>query len=136
MDTTPACRDSDPELFFPERARGFASAAYRAQYAEAQAVCASCPLRLRCLEDNLDVPDGIWGGLDRHDRGLLLAERGRLNGKGRPVYRNMSPFPNDNQVIAQRLRQEAEAAGDLGWLSNARYRSARRERLREVARSA
>jgi hypothetical protein len=131
---TPACQDSDPELFFPERGRGFASPAYRAQYAEAAAVCASCPIRLKCLEDNLDVPDGVWGGLDRHDRGRLLVGQGRVNGKGRAQFRNMSPFPNEHQVLAQRARRQAEIDGDVGRMSDARHSAERNARRREERR--
>jgi WhiB family redox-sensing transcriptional regulator len=131
----PACRDSDPELFFPERGRGFVSGSYRRQYEEAAAVCAGCPVRARCLEENLDVPFGIWGGLDPHDRGKLLAAEGRLNGKGRPQFRNMSPIPNDNQVHAQRARRQAEIDGDVKRMSHARhadeYNARRRERRRQ-----
>jgi hypothetical protein len=127
-----ACRDHDPELFFAERGRGYASAAYRHQYAAAQEICFGCPIRARCLEENLDIPDGVWGGLDRTDRGRLLMGMGRVSGKGRPEFRNMSPIPNDNQVHAQRARRDAEMAGDDKRLRD--LRSA--ERRRALARSA
>ncbi len=131
-----ACRDSDPELFFPERGRGPRSHLFLEQYREAAAVCAGCPSRLQCLEDNLDVPDGIWGGLDHHDRGRLLASRGRLNSKGRPQFRNMSPIPNDNQVLAQRARQAAAASDDPARRSHARHAEERAARRREERRQA
>lgn len=139
MSDAPACRDEDPELFFPERQRGFMSGAYRRQYVEAASVCAECPIRLRCLEDNLDVPYGVWGGLDPHDRGVLLKAQGRVTAKDRPQFRNMSPFPNEHQVLAQRARHAAVASGDVRRMSNARNseaRNARRREARALGRSA
>jgi WhiB family redox-sensing transcriptional regulator len=144
MEDAPACRDHDPDLFFPERGRGFVSGSYRAQYAEAATVCAGCPIRVRCLEENLDIPDGIWGGLDPHDRGQLLRAAGRVNGKGRPQFRNMSPVPNEHQVLAQRARRQAEIDGNVARMSaarhaeerNARRREERARRREELARSA
>lgn len=58
-----ACRDEDPELFFPE---GSSNRAY-AQAAEAKQVCARCPVVDRCYgfaASNPYVVYGIWAGLD------------------------------------------------------------------------
>jgi WhiB family redox-sensing transcriptional regulator len=129
-----ACRDEDPELFFPHQGRGAVTGAYRAQYAEAAAVCARCPSRLQCLEDNLDIPDGVWGGLDRRDRGRILVRQGRLNSKGRAQFRNMSPIPNDNQVLAQRARHAAAMSEQAR--ATADRRNARRREQRALPRSA
>lgn len=64
-----ACRDEDPELFFPIGQ----GAAYELQVAEAKAVCAGCPVRARCLQDALDrgEPSGVFGGLDEDERRAL-----------------------------------------------------------------
>ncbi|MGV0738202.1 WhiB family transcriptional regulator [Mycobacterium syngnathidarum] len=59
-----ACRDEDPELFFPdpsdERTR-----------ARAQIICATCPVRRPCLNAANAAHEkwGIWGGFERNDRG-------------------------------------------------------------------
>jgi WhiB family transcriptional regulator, redox-sensing transcriptional regulator len=64
-----ACRDSDPELFFPV---GEGALAQR-QIEQAKAVCARCPLTARCLEWAMaaGVPEGIWGGYTERERRIL-----------------------------------------------------------------
>jgi WhiB family transcriptional regulator, redox-sensing transcriptional regulator len=62
-----ACRDIDPELFFPV---GDADAAATLrQTAEAKKVCATCPVRAACREYALATfqKEGIWGGLTEHE---------------------------------------------------------------------
>lgn len=61
-----ACRNSDPELFFPVSTTGPAAG----QVAEARAVCASCPVRAECLDWALNTgqADGIWGGTTPEER--------------------------------------------------------------------
>ncbi|KID30940.1 WhiB family transcriptional regulator [Prauserella rugosa] len=68
-----ACRDEDPELFFPVSAMGPG-----AQQAEqAKAVCARCPVREQCLsyalESGLDF--GVFGGLTQEERRELARKR-------------------------------------------------------------
>lgn len=84
-----ACRDVDPELFFPiivrretrtER-RGDAVVEVTVEVPtddepaypppEPREVCARCPVRGRCLERNMDAPYGIFGGLTAYQRGLM-----------------------------------------------------------------
>lgn len=69
-----ACLGASPSLFFP--------AGERAQEAidevrEAKAVCASCPVRVPCLEFALrtNEQDGIWGGLTPDERRGLRRHR-------------------------------------------------------------
>ncbi|WP_113694246.1 WhiB family transcriptional regulator [Amycolatopsis albispora] len=47
------------------------------QYA-ARAICAVCPVRFPCAVSALErgEPNGIWGGLDRHDRKAVALEFG------------------------------------------------------------
>lgn len=68
-----ACRDQDPELFFPISAKGPGAA----QAAEAKAVCARCPVREPCLAYALatDQGAGIWGGLTEDERRSLRRRR-------------------------------------------------------------
>lgn len=64
-----ACREVDPELFFPApRARGSVK-----QVLQAKRVCARCPVREVCLEWALDSGQhtGVWGGLSEDERGPL-----------------------------------------------------------------
>lgn len=61
-----ACRNSDPDLFFPVGSTGPALEEIRA----AKALCARCPVQDRCLafalETNQDA--GIWGGATEEER--------------------------------------------------------------------
>ena len=65
-----ACRDTDPDLFF-STAEADRDAAMR--------LCASCPVRLDCLEHALETREsyGIWGGTGEQDRKRLLRRRRR-----------------------------------------------------------
>jgi len=64
-----ACRDEDPELFFPIGTTGPALL----QIEEARSVCFSCPLMNRCADDAMtrSESDGVWGGLSEDDRTWL-----------------------------------------------------------------
>ena len=61
-----ACRDHDPELFFPVTSHGPGSA----QIARAKAVCGSCPIQRGCLRWAIDTGQeaGVWGGTSEDDR--------------------------------------------------------------------
>ncbi|MFJ3189127.1 WhiB family transcriptional regulator [Streptomyces halstedii] len=67
--THAACRDEDPDLFFPIGTTGPALV----QTEEAKAVCRGCPVRQQCLdwalENNQDA--GVWGGLGETERRTL-----------------------------------------------------------------
>jgi WhiB family redox-sensing transcriptional regulator len=64
-----ACRDQDPELFFPVSDMG--PGARQAKLAKA--VCARCPVRAQCLEYALDngLDHGIYGGTTESERRAL-----------------------------------------------------------------
>ena len=74
-----ACRDTDPDLFFPVGTTGPAAS----QIDEAKQICRGCPARMPCLAWALDhaVSSGVWGGAteeERRDlRGNLLRRAGR-----------------------------------------------------------
>ena len=61
-----ACRDADPDLFFPI---GTTGPALR-QIGEAKRVCRTCPAQTQCLAWALDnrVADGVWGGTTGEER--------------------------------------------------------------------
>lgn len=75
-----ACNGLDPELFFP--ARGDIRTMN-----EAQKVCASCPVRLPCLEYALTVPVtntgtyviGVWGGSSERERARIRKRRAKTS---------------------------------------------------------
>jgi WhiB family transcriptional regulator, redox-sensing transcriptional regulator len=60
-----ACRQADPELFFPVAAKEPAER----QIEAAKAVCASCAVRASCLSYALEAKaEGIWGGTTQQER--------------------------------------------------------------------
>jgi hypothetical protein len=103
----PACATEDPELFFPARPKGGNPKHNRfiwlLQLATAKAVCGRCTHQAQCLEDNLRVPVGIWGGATEDERRRMRRRLGI-------TAQNMSPLPNDAYVLAQRARRERERA--------------------------
>jgi hypothetical protein len=100
-----ACRDADPELFFPVATTG---PAYEAQVRAAKAVCAACPVRQHCLTDALSrIPCGIAGGLTERERRSI---------------RRRSPRPGRRARRLDQVRETAEAGRRLlasGWLPRA-----------------
>jgi WhiB family redox-sensing transcriptional regulator len=71
-----ACRDADPELFFPD---GDIRSA-RAQVKTAKLICRGCPVSATCLNWALASGQeaGIWGGLTEDER-RRLSRRGLLS---------------------------------------------------------
>ncbi len=61
-----ACRDEDPELFFPIGTTGPALS----QVEEAKIVCGRCNVREDCLTWAMDSgqDSGVWGGLSEDER--------------------------------------------------------------------
>lgn len=54
-----ACRDQDPELFFPVSKTA-------EQEAKAKAICKRCPVKMQCFKSASEY--GIWGGLNEDER--------------------------------------------------------------------
>ncbi|MEV0580762.1 MULTISPECIES: WhiB family transcriptional regulator [unclassified Streptomyces] len=73
-----ACREEDPDLFFPIGSTGPALV----QTEDAKAVCRGCPVREQCLrwalENGQDA--GVWGGLGEDER-RALKRRSRRRAK-------------------------------------------------------
>jgi WhiB family redox-sensing transcriptional regulator len=67
-----ACRDTDPDLFFPVGTTGQALV----QIANAKQVCGICPAQHACLEYALTTnqDSGIWGGTSEEERRKLRRE--------------------------------------------------------------
>jgi WhiB family redox-sensing transcriptional regulator len=75
-----ACREEDPELFFPAGE----GSGYAGQIADAKEVCeARCPVRDACLADAMKVPAefGIRGGLTAAERKALKRRVARTRQK-------------------------------------------------------
>ena len=82
-----ACRDADPELFFPD---GDISSA-RAQVKTAKLICRGCPVSATCLNWALASGQeaGIWGGLTEDER-RRLSRRGPFSTGHRLTMRRVS----------------------------------------------
>jgi WhiB family redox-sensing transcriptional regulator len=67
--TSAACRDTDPDLFFPIGTTGQAID----QIEAARAVCIECDVRDACLEFALatNQESGVWGGTSEEERRKL-----------------------------------------------------------------
>jgi WhiB family redox-sensing transcriptional regulator len=68
-----ACRDTDPELFFPVGTTGAALV----QIEQARQVCRICPAQADCLEFALatNQDSGIWGGTTEEERRVVRRRR-------------------------------------------------------------
>jgi WhiB family redox-sensing transcriptional regulator len=65
-----ACREADPELFFPIALEGGAVE----EIASAKAVCGRCEVRRQCLSYALrTMPHGIWGRTTWEERIAIRA---------------------------------------------------------------
>lgn len=65
----PACRDANPDIFFPSSGKGENSSSTRA----AKLICAGCVMKEACLEtaQQVDIEHGafgIWGGMTAAER--------------------------------------------------------------------
>lgn len=56
-----ACKNMDPDIFFPVRGQSTAPA---------KAICAKCPVRIECLEHAIALSEklGVWGGASERER--------------------------------------------------------------------
>ncbi|MGE5285703.1 MAG: WhiB family transcriptional regulator [Micromonosporaceae bacterium] len=74
-----ACRDAEPDLFFPITSAGPG----QVQIAEAKAVCARCAVRAQCLAYALETGQdcGVWGGTSEEERRAMRAQRRRHPGR-------------------------------------------------------
>jgi WhiB family redox-sensing transcriptional regulator len=69
-----ACRDADPDLFFPLGTSG----ASVPQIEEAKQICQTCPVCRPCLRWALDhADDGVWGGTTEEERRMHRRSRTR-----------------------------------------------------------
>src|SRR5829696_5335994 len=110
-----ACRDSDPERFFPEPGE-------HTKAAEAKAICASCQVRDHCLDlavkaaGGLDADHGVFGG-------TLPAERSRLRG-------NTFPKPSVLRERRELAEQAHQLAGQVGLRQAAKQLGVHRDALK------
>ena len=95
-----ACRDVQPETFFPAAEAG---PVRDAQVAAAKAVCARCPVRAECLtEALLRIPHGIAGGLTEHERRRLRRDHPRTGAAVRVVDEVLADGPPPGMTAQER----------------------------------
>jgi WhiB family transcriptional regulator, redox-sensing transcriptional regulator len=110
-----ACRDLDPERFFPESGE-------QVKAAEAKAICAGCQVRDQCLDlavkaaGGIDQDHGVFGG-------TLPAERSRLRG-------NTFPEPSAYRQDRELAEQAHQLASELGLRQAARQLGIHRDALK------
>lgn len=76
-----ACREEDPELFFPVGTSGPALL----KIEEAKAVCRRCPVMGSCREWALETGQdaGVWGGLSEDERRAMSRRASRARARAR-----------------------------------------------------
>jgi WhiB family redox-sensing transcriptional regulator len=70
-----ACRDEDPDLFFPISSRGPSAR----QMGVAKAVCGRCHVQRECLHYAMETRQdhGVWGGTTEEERNLMRRAESR-----------------------------------------------------------
>lgn len=71
-----ACVNADPESFFLED--GMRGSTKRTRENNAIAICNTCPVKQKCLDHALNVPEvyGVWGGMTGEERHTLAKRLG------------------------------------------------------------
>ena len=106
-----ACRNLDPEIFFPVAEAG---PARERQEARALAVCARCPVRAQCLEFALNaLPYGIAGGMTEGQRDAL---RRRAASPRTPQTAPRRPRPDPSPLAGRSRRGEGVRARGIAAL--------------------
>jgi WhiB family transcriptional regulator, redox-sensing transcriptional regulator len=90
-----ACRDEDPELFFPITSSGPSAR----QIEAAKAVCQRCGVQDQCLHYALESHQshGVWGGTSEEERGHMSPSRAAS-----PRTAPREPAPTDQRPADQR----------------------------------
>lgn len=73
-----ACRNTDPELFFPVGTSGLSVM----QAELAVAICAVCPIKEPCLEQAPEY--GVWGGHTEQERRAMSRRQRRTHANHSP----------------------------------------------------
>ncbi len=109
-----ACRDQDPERFFPEPGE-------QVKAAEAKAICGGCQVRDHCLELAVKAA----GGID-HDHGVF---GGTLPAERSPLRGNRFPQPSAYRQHRELAEAAHQLAGEVGLRQAARQLGIHRDAL-------
>jgi WhiB family transcriptional regulator, redox-sensing transcriptional regulator len=139
-----ACRDADPDLFFPV---GTTGPALR-QIGEAKRICRTCPAQTQCLAWALDnrVIDGVWGGTTGEERRAMRSPPRRMTaGQQDDDGGEYQPAGHEEQGIraqaaqgkATRITSGARAGDEPSAATRAKITGdpARRQRFRDLVTS-
>jgi WhiB family transcriptional regulator, redox-sensing transcriptional regulator len=90
-----ACRDTDPDTFFPSQPDSAGQTGAKGLEA-ARTICRTCPVQPECLEYALTHHEkfGVWGGTSERERRKI--RRARANGD--PTAGRMPPTPNQESA--------------------------------------
>jgi len=110
-----ACRDLDPERFFPDSGE-------QVKAAEAKAICASCQVRDHCLDLAVKAAGGIDG-----DHGVF---GGTLPGERSPLRGNTFPEPSAYRQHRELAEQAHVLASEVGLRQAARRLGIHRDALK------
>jgi WhiB family transcriptional regulator, redox-sensing transcriptional regulator len=110
-----ACRDQDPERFFPESGE-------QVKAAEAKAICAGCQVRDHCLELAVKAAGGIG-----QDHGVF---GGTLPGERGPLRGNAFPEPSAYRQQRELAEQAHQLANQVGLRQAARQLGIHRDALK------
>lgn len=116
---TAACRDEDPELFFPLGTEGH----WALQIQQAKTVCARCPVIRDCLASALQNPsEGIFGGLTQPERHNLRRQQTRA-ARPKPV-REAAPQLPPAKTLREAFDRRTTASDDghLLWRGANQFR--------------
>lgn len=110
-----ACRDIDPELWFPRRGDSHTAT-------QAKAVCNTCPVQTDCLDYAIRwrIQHGIWGGQSERGRRLLRDKQQHL--------RQRRPPPGHGDPGRYRYGCRCETCREAHRAETAGYRQAAKER--------
>lgn len=115
-----ACRNVNPDVFFPVLGRHLTDTEIDALCADAKAVCRGCPVRDDCLQYAIDVraSDGVFGGMSPRERWRLVRKQGSTG-------RRLSPHGTRARyaygcrcavcVVANRRYQRARQKSQKRW---------------------
>lgn len=75
-----ACADMGTDLFFPDHSALMVqrpTKKVQAAWDRAKLICHNCPVMKECGRDSIGEVEGVWGGIDPHQRHLLRRRRAR-----------------------------------------------------------
>lgn len=117
-----ACRDVDPELFFPAANTG---PAWAAQVAAAKAVCRRCPVVEQCRSFAFDgLRYGVAGGMTEQERSADRRSRTRSARRGQRARR--LDQVRDDRNLGRRLLSEGVRPRDVATRCSVSERTALR----------